>query len=362
MARLQRVTVGGDHHPECRAPVPLQLDLVEPAVRSGLGGCQQHLQQVRLEPHQNRLRLGVAQPAIELQRLGLAGCINHQAGVQKAGVGNAVFFHATHSRQDDFAHGTGVHIGRDHRRRRIGAHAAGVGASIAVQQALVVLAGRQRQHVLTVAQHDETGLFALQKLFNDDSCPTGVVRHAQAVAFEHEVHRLMRLRQGFGHHHALASGQTVGLDHDRGALLLDVGMGRHRVGESLVGRGRDAMALHEGLGKGLGALQLRCRSGRAEDAQTMGPKLIHHAGRQRAFGADHGQANFFVGSPGPQGLDVGDGHIFQVRVERRAAIAGRDIDLLHPGRLRQLPGQRMFAAAAANHQDIHASTPSIWAL
>ena len=45
--------------------------------------------------------------------------------------------------QDDLAHGTGMDLGRHDRRRRIGAHAAGVGSLVAVHQALVVLAGRQ---------------------------------------------------------------------------------------------------------------------------------------------------------------------------------------------------------------------------
>ena len=226
----------------------------------------------------------------------------------------------------------------------------------------MVLAGRQRQYVFTVAQDNETGLLALQKLLNHHPGTASVMGHTQAVAFQHVINRLMSLCQRLGHNHALAGCQAVGLDHDGRALLRDIGMGRHRVGKGLIGGGRDTVALHEGLGKGLGALQLRGRPGRAEDAQTVEPKLVHHPGRQRALGADHGQANLFVNRPGAQGLNIGDRHVLQVRVERRAAIARRHIDFLHPGRLGQLPGQRMFTAAAANHQNIHSGTPSSWAL
>ena len=53
-----------------------------------------------------------------------------------------------------------VHLGRHHRRRRVGAHAAGVGAAVAVEDALVVLARGERQHVLAVHHHDEARLLA----------------------------------------------------------------------------------------------------------------------------------------------------------------------------------------------------------
>jgi hypothetical protein len=57
----------------------------------------------------------------------LALLVDHQAGVEEAGVGNAVLLHAADGGQDDLAHGAGVHVGRDHRRGRIGAHAAVLG-------------------------------------------------------------------------------------------------------------------------------------------------------------------------------------------------------------------------------------------
>ena len=104
-------------------------------------------------------------------------------------------------------------LGRDHRRRRIGAHAAGVGPLVAVEQPLVVLAGGQRQHVLAVDHHDEAGLLAVEELFDHDA-RAGV---AHAVADQHRVDRGVRLVDGGRHDHALAGGQAVGLDDDRRA-------------------------------------------------------------------------------------------------------------------------------------------------
>ena len=79
-----------------------------------------------------------------------------------AGEGDTVPGHAGNGVPDDLLHHPGMHVGRDHRGRRVRPHAAGVGAGIGVEQALVVLAGGQGQHVLAIAQHDEAGFLALQ--------------------------------------------------------------------------------------------------------------------------------------------------------------------------------------------------------
>ena len=58
--------------------------------------------------------------------------------------------------------------GRDHRRGRVRAHAAGVGAVVAVVAPLVILRRRQRQDVLAVRHHDEAGFLARQEFLDDD--------------------------------------------------------------------------------------------------------------------------------------------------------------------------------------------------
>ena len=51
-----------------------------------------------------------------------------------------------------------------------------------------------------------------------------------------------------------------------------------------------------------------------------------------------------------------------LRVPRGAAIARRHIDRLHLGRLRQLPGQRVFAATTTYYQDLHAPAFTSWCI
>jgi hypothetical protein len=83
-------------------------------------------------------------------------------------------------------------------------------------------------------------------------------------------------------------------------------------------------------------------------------EIVDHARRQRRFGADHRQHDLFFQRPLPQQRYVGDVDVFQPAIERRAAIARGDVDGLQPGRLRELPGQRVFPATAADNEYFHA--------
>jgi len=152
------------------------------------------------------------------------------------------------------------------------------------------------------------------------------------------------------HDDALARRQAVGLDDDGGAAAVHVGVGGGRVGEGLVGRCRDAVALHEVLGKGLGAFELGGGFRRAKDAQATRTELVDDASGQCRLRADDGQRDLvFNGEIGERGrVGGGDGHVLQSLVTRRAAVAGGHIDLADALSLGQLPGQRVFAAAVAN--------------
>ncbi len=167
-------------------------------------------------------------------------------------------------------------------RRRVGTHAAGVRTLVLVQQALVVLAGGQRDDVLAVAQHDEGGFLAFEELLDDNTGTACVVDDAELVVCQDPVDRLVRLGQRHRDDDALARRQAIGLDDDRRAVFLmlsvHITVSRSGIAEGLVGGGGDAMALHEVLGEGLGRFELRGRLGRAEDAQAAGAELVHHAG------------------------------------------------------------------------------------
>ena len=170
------------------------------------------------------------------------------------------------------------------------------------------------------------------------------------VVEQHHVDGGMRFVRGHGDDDALAGGQAVGLDDDRRALGVDVGVGRGRVGEGLELGGRNAVAGHEALGEILGAFELRGCLGRAEDAQAAGAEDIDDAGGQRRFRTDDGQVDVLARRRVGQRVDVGDGQVLQLVLARRAGVAGGDQNLLQAGRLGETPGQRVFAAAGTDDE------------
>ncbi len=227
--------------------------------------------------------------------------------------------HAANRGQNHLIHDALMNALGDHRRRRVGAHAAGVGPGIAVAGALVILAGGHRQHVLAIDHDDEAGLLALEEILDHDP-RSGI---AEGVVLEHVTDRRFGLGFGHRHDHALARGQPVGLDHDRRALLPEVGQRGFDLAERLVVGGRNRVACQEVLGECLGALELRGALGRAEDGQPRCLERVDDAGDERRFRPDDRQIDGVVTREDDQRFAVQDidGNVGQPRLPRGAGIA-----------------------------------------
>ena len=213
----------------------------------------------------------------------------------------------------------------------------------------MVLAGGQRQHVAAVAHDDEAGFLAHQTFFDDDARAGG----AHGAVAQHGVDSGVGLFQRGGDHDALAGGQAVGLDHDRGAFLINMGVGQGRIGEGLVAGGRDVVPDHEGLGVVLRAFQLRSGFGGAEDFQATGAEHVHDASGQRRLGADDRQGDPLALDEISQFLGIGERDVFHLLGPLRAAVARSDVHLVYARGAGQPPGEGMFAAARANYQEFH---------
>ena len=247
------------------------------------------------------MRLGIAHAAVEFKRLDFAARRDHQARVQETGITDAVFFHASYGRQNHLAHRSRMHLRRDDRRGRVCAHATSVRPLVTIGQALVILARCQRRDVFAIAQHDETGLFADEILFDHDarsglSIVTRVVLHAIGIRAQHVVHSGVSLVQTHGNNDPFASGQPICFDHYRRAFLIDVGMGGQRIGKGFKLSRRDTMARHEGFAECLRAFKLRGSLSRPKDTQTLGTKRINDTRCQRRFGANYRKSYLFSSS------------------------------------------------------------------
>ena len=226
----------------------------------------------------------------------------------------------------------------------------------------MILTGRQRQYVPAIAQDNETGLFTRQEFFDHDARPLRPRLTRLMRAAEHEVHGLMRLLQRQRHHDALARSKSVGLDHDRCALAIKVSVRRSGFGESFIVGRRNAVALHEGFGKSLGTFQLSGGATRSKYPQAMLAKLIHHTRRQWPLRTHHSESDLVGQRPRAEFLNGSDIHVLIPAVRGGASVARCQINFLHPGRLRQLPRQRMFTTAAADDENLHVASLSISAL
>ena len=133
-----------------------------------------------------------------------------------------------------------------------------------------------------VAQHDEARLLALEELLDDDARPRGT----HTVVDEHHVHRGVSLARLHRDHYPLARSKPVRLYYDGRPVALDVSVCRGGIGKGGIGRGRDAMARHEGLREILRAFELRRAAPRAEDPQALFLKAIHDAFREGVFRPD----------------------------------------------------------------------------
>ena len=238
---------------------------------------------------------------------------------------------------------------------RVGAHAAGVRAGVAFADAFMVLAGGHGQYIAAICEYDKTRLLAAEKLL-DHHATAGF---AKGIAREHVGDGRLGVFQGFCHDHALAGGQAIGFYHNRCAAFTQVGEGGLQLGECVVGRGGNIVALEKILGEGLRALELGSAAARAKAGQRTFREVIHDAGHQWRLGP-HDRQTYRVGrcelcQRGE--IHHIDGHVLHTGLQCGSRVARRHVYGLCQRRLRRLPGQRVFAPAAADNQYVHSHTP-----
>ena len=297
---------------------------------------------------QHDLGLGVTKAGVELQDLGALGG-EHEATVEAAGVGNAPLGELGHDLALHLHHGREL-LGRDQvlGNGRIDAHAAGVGALVAVEGALVVLRGGERHHGLAVGEREQRALGAVEGLLHDDG-GTGLAERAREAL----VHAGQGLLGGLGHDHALARGQAVGLDHDRRALAAHVVSAGVLVGEAAVGGGGHARAAHDLLGKLLGALHLRRVAVGAKAGDSRGAHRVGDAGHERGLRANDNETNAVGARPlGHRDRRLGVESLDLLGHDVHATVAGRHVELARARGLGELGEKRVLAPAGAQKQDV----------
>ena len=231
--------------------------------------------------------------------------------------------------------------------RRVRAHAAGVGALVAVEQALVVLRGAEGQHVVAVAEEEERHLGAGEELLHEHrprrQIGVGVGERRLAVGRDDD---------------ALAGGEPVGLHDVRGAELVERGLDLGAAGGAHRAAGRHARGIHDPLRERLRALELRGGLARTEHRDAALAHRIGDACDQRRLGADDHEVDEVLVGERRDGGGVFDVEGDQLRVLPDAGVAGGREDLVL-GLLRpQREDDGVLPRARAEDQDLHALQPT----
>ena len=298
--------------------------------RSAVAAAIERRHKVRGHAVHQRLGFGIAQANVELEDLG-AGIGHHQAGVQEAG--EPVRFdggidHAV----EDYRVCASVRMAAV----AVRAHAAGVGAGIAIEDGLVILGGGEGDDVAAVAQRDEADFFAAQKLF-DHQAAVSVASAASASARSCAMMTPLPAARP-------SALSTTGKPKRSSARRASAGLStatKSAVGILLCTKKFFAKIL----------LPSSCAASRVrpDDLPAARAELIHHSGDQRRFRSDHrqigadvfGQRQVSGGPAGRQVADLGDARIAGRREHFRLQATA------------PASSQRVFAAAAAEDQDSH---------
>ena len=351
-ARRRRVILRRQHHGQRMAVTPLQLrELRQRARRRRM----QHLRQRRLQQRQHRLRLRITETAVELddrRAIRPPRQTRVQQTLERATPRRHLLRHRHAHLIDDALHA----IRRQPIQRRIRAHATGVRPLIVVEHALMVLRRLQRNHRLPVDQAEQAHLRAIQERLQ-----------------QHRVTaRQNILRMGDGrrtilrHHHALARGQTIILDHPIRAETinrrLDVGVGSARLNRLRMGR-LHARRSHHVLRERLRPLNPRRILVRPEHRETLRTNGIAHARNQRNLRADHHQLRINLLRQRRARGRIVDLHRMQRREAAHTRIARRDMQIrrrtpIHRSRnlrvLTERVQQGMFTGTGTDNEDSHA--------
>ena len=190
----------------------------------------------------------------------------------------------------------------------------------------------------------------------NDSSSTGCPASSRLAACARAASRSAR------HHHALACGQTVVLDHPRRVAAGGPEPVQRRVEvrgvvDDLTLRGAHARRGHDVFGERLRSLDAGGLLRRPEARDPGGPHGVGHPEHQGHLGTDHHQVRAKLLGQRGDGVAGGDVDVVLLGDRRGARVTGRDRQALHLGVVAQRQQQRMFTGSGSDHENAHGCQP-----
>ncbi len=290
------------------------------------------------------LRLGIAKARVELQDLGASGG-EHEATVEAAAVVDSLGSELGQDAPLGIDHGGKLVVGDDG-HRRIDAHTTGVGTTVALEGALVVLGGSKRPQGRAVGKGEQRALGARQHLLHDNR-GARVTKGGKAL-----VDAVKGLVKGRGNDDTLACREAIGLDHHGRADLANVSRALVLVGKAPPCRGGNAGALHHTLGELLGALHAGTGLARSKDGDASGADLVGHACHERRLGSDDDQAYALVGRKSGNGVAIAHVYVRTLGHTPHAPVAGCHVESARAGARGDGVEQSVLTAARAQEKDV----------
>ncbi len=201
--------------------------------------------EIAAHPVHQRLRFRVSQTRVELKHARPVGG-HHESRVKEAGKRRSFRPHPFDHRIDHRSKDRLALFSHENTAVAVSAHATGVRSLIAVEHGFVILRCFERNHAIAIAEHDETDLFALKKLFDH-----------QRAAIGHELlDPSLRFLAVLRDDDAFARGEPVRLQHDGIAEIAEfLDRPLRRIDGGKPRRG-NAPTLHELFREGLAAFEL----------------------------------------------------------------------------------------------------------
>ncbi len=244
---------------------------------------------------------------------------DHQAGVENAAERPAGAFHLVDRWHEDLFFDLRFESLGNEGRWAVGAHAARVGAFVAVKCGLMVLAGGHRDQRHAVGEGEHACFLAVQSFFDDELS----ARFTEFALHRDAIDSGKCLLAIVAHEHAFAGGEAVGFDDDGDVVA--VFQKRHgrlcALKNAEFGRGNIGVP-EQVLRKDFAGLQFGGRLGRAERPLASGLQRIHDAGGEGRFGADDGEADLILLCELDETGDVGRRDVDIFGLDGRAGITG----------------------------------------